>query len=591
MARCPAPAPPWSLAGLAALATAAMAVGGAPAAAAPEWLPERGPRRAAVIEARVTEQPAEDVWQITYVLPERAAGVEMVRARHARRHLGWGLAPAGSTWHRSGNAERICFPQAVRTFAVSFRSDFTKPEKDYEPNIAWSDGSRLLYTGNLLVRPLARCGPGEGPEAAEPLPRAVDHQFRFETTAGRSIHVSGQAAEASLLWRPGAGHEDTYVYFGSIPPVVSDRAVSLLDPSLPEWLANDLRLLLPRLFDHFAGETGVSLPVRPLVLVGYQPGGSGRSFSGGVLNDLVSIALSGEGWAAPSDEVRRDWLLRLAHEAFHLWGGATLRTDQESEWLSEAGAEVFALRAAVGLGVLTPRDHEAAIVTLANRCLVEVEGAPLLAAPERGTFGSWYSCGPTLLFVADRAVERARPGYGGLGLLFREMFAEARLAGDVYGTGVFLGWLDKLSGDRATVFALQRLIRQGVPAGADRFLEDLLRGAGLKVALVPLEEANGAGTVFGPLLRRAVVRCACGTAAPQASSDPDCARFAPDSPLRTVDGIPARQRPAEAYARLRAGVMMARPLQVVAGEDDQAVALLCPRDTLETSFERLLKLQ
>jgi hypothetical protein len=544
----------------------------------------------AVVDVLLRELPAEDVWQISYMLPERVAGVEMARARTARRHLGWGLAPAGSTWQRSGTTERICFPEPVRTFAVSFRSDFDKPEKDYEPNIAMSDGTRLLYTGNLLVRLLERCGPGDGAEASVPLALPVVHHFRLQTDPGRTVRVGDAAAEERLDWKPPPGEEETYAVFGNVPVAQSDRALFVLDPNLPAWLGDDLRSLLPKLFEHFAGETGMSLPVRPTVVVAHQAGGGGRSFSGGVLHQLVVMAVAGEGWAEPDDPARRDWFLRLAHEVFHLWGGDALHADEESEWLSEAAAEAFALRAAVALGVVPAHEYLGQVVTAANRCLVELDGAALLAAPERGSYASWYSCGPTLLFVADRAVDRAKPGQGGLGLLFREMFAEGRLAGDVYGTGVFLGWLDKLSGDRPTVFALQRLIRHGVERGAESFLAELLRGAGVEVELVSLEEAGADQATFQALLRRALVRCACGTAQPETSGDPDCARFGAASRLHRVGGVDAGQDPAEAYGRLRGAVLLARPLRVVAGDDEQAVDLLCPRDTLESSFQRLLRL-
>lgn len=574
------------LAALAALATGAPE----PAAAAPEWLSQLGGGGPATVEVRVREVPAEDTWQVSYLLPHRAAGVEMARRRTVFRHLAWGVAPAGSEWHRSGTVERLCFPEPTRAFTVSFRSDFRKPEKDYEPNIAMSDGTRLLYTGNLLVRPLASCGPGDGPAVAEPVDRAVVHHFRLETDPGRTVRAGDHAAAGRLDWQPLPREEDTYLVFGDAPVAPSNRAVFVLDPGLPAWLGDDLRLLLPRLFEHFAGETGLSLPVRPLVLVAHQGEGPGRSFSGGVLHQLVSIAVAGAGWAEPSDQARRDWFLRLAHEVFHLWGGDALLADEESEWLSEAAAEAFALRAAVALGVLPATEYLPTVVAAANRCLVELEGAALLAARERGNFASWYSCGPTLLFAADRAIERARPGQGGLGLLFREMFTEGQLAGNVYGTGVFLGWLDKLSGDRPTVHALQRLIRQGVPAGTDVFLAGLLRGPGVAVELVPLEEAEPDRSVFTPLLRRGLVRCACGTAQPETSGDPDCARFAAGSRLHSVAGVDARQEPAEAYARLRGAVLMERPLRVVAGDDEQAVELLCPSDTLAESFQRLLRL-
>ncbi|HEV8630190.1 MAG TPA: hypothetical protein VGV61_07720, partial [Thermoanaerobaculia bacterium] len=224
-----------------------------------------------------------------------------------------------------------------------------------------------------------------------------------------------------------------------------------------------------------------------------------------------------------------------------------------------------------GLGVLSEADLAATVVDLANQCLVGLDGEALLAAPARGGWESWYTCGPMLLFVADRAVETAHPGEGGVGLLVRHMFEEGGQAGNVYGTGVFLGWLDKLAGNREVVFALQRMIRRGVATGADRFLVQLLQGAGYRVVLAPPEESQASFEVFRTLLHSGLVRCG-----------------APERVVRVGD-VETRADPAAAYAHLRAAARRGQPLRVVADDDPQPITLLCGRETIDASFEQLLK--
>jgi len=346
-----------------------------------------------------------------------------------------------------------------------------------------------------------------------------------------------------------------------------------------------------KIFDRFAGETGMSLPVRPFVVVSFTPTGSGFSFGGGQLGSMLQLAFAGEGLRADNADARTYFVKHLAHELFHLWDGFALRADAESEWLSEAAAEAFALRAAYGLGVMTDRQVAARLVDLGNQCLATLDGQSLLSAPQRGAWDGWYSCGPVLLFVAGQAVERKQPGQGGLGLLVREMFAEGRAHGNVYGTGTFLGWLDKLSGDRPTVFTLQGFIRRGVPRGADRVLAQLLTGAGYRVKLVPPGEAKAGPDVFGAMLRKALTRCACGPGGPTADAGDDCARLAGTARIERVGDVEVRRDPAAAYDRLRAGASLGRPVRVVAGDDPQALTLFCGRDTLDASFDQLLRLQ
>ena len=563
-----------------------------PLAAAP-WSARDGDR----VEVDVRERPGEELWEVRYRLPEAAAGVEFVRGRRAFRHELWGIAPAGSTWTRAGELERLCFPAPARHVAVSFRSDFARRAQEHPVNARFGEAGRLLHTGHRLLRPLAACAaPAEAPpDGAAPDAAAAEapgpaHRFRFLTDEGRPIRVRDRAGEGSLAWAPERDEEETWALFGPATVRESARATLVLDPRLPAWMVEQVELQLPRLFDRYAAETGIALAIRPLVLLGFAAEGSGRSSEGGVLPGVMAMSASGEGWAASTPEAARDWFVRLAHEAFRLWGGAELRPDGESEWLSEAAAELFALRAAWGLERLSYPEYEAALVDAANACLVGLEGGPLLDAAERGSLDAWRTCGPVLLFAADRAVERGQPGQGGISLLFRRMFEEGRVAGRRYGTSVFLGWLDKLSGERDTVHALQRLVRRGVERGTDAYLHALLARAGMKLALVAPEDAADSPALRA-LLRRGLTRCACGTAIAETSADPDCARFAPRHRLGRVGGVEVHADAPGAYARFRSAALLGRPLEVLTGEDPQPVTLLCPRDVLDGPFERLLRLE
>ena len=563
--------------------------------------------RSAVVEVGVRELPADDAWQVSWRLPRKAAGVDFVHGRGTYRRAGWTVAPAGAQWvDAPPGTERLCFARPTREVAASFRSDFAQRPKDYEAEVAMSDGGRLFYTGQLVVRPLETCGaaaagttPSTASATATPAPtptadardRELLHRFHFTTATARTIRVLDQTAPATLTWRPASGDERTYAYFGPQSGTTGERVILIADPALPEWMRRDLEPTVAKLFDRFAGETGMSLPLRPLVVVSYSPSGSGLSFGGGQLGGMLQLAFAGEGMRSDTPETRAYWVKHMAHEIFHLWDGFALRADDESEWLSEAAAEAFALRAAYGLGVWTDRQIAERLVDLGNQCLAQLDGQSLLSAPQRQAWDSWYSCGPVLLFVAGQAVERKQPGKGGLGLLVREMFAEGQRAGGVYGTGLFLGWLDKLSEDRQTVFALQGLIRRGVPHGADRVLAQLLAGAGYRVALAAPAEAKASPEVFDAMLKKALARCACGPAGAPADAEGDCARLAGGQRIVRVGDVEVRRDPAAAYDRLRAGARLGQPVRVVTGDDPQPLTLFCGRDTLDPSFDQLLRLQ
>src|SRR4029079_6301663 len=103
-----------------------------------------------VVEVGVRELPADYAWQVSWRLPRKAAGVDFVHGRGTYRRAGWTVAPAGAQWvDAPPERERLCVARPRREFAASFRSDFAARPKDYETEVALSDGGRLFYTGQL----------------------------------------------------------------------------------------------------------------------------------------------------------------------------------------------------------------------------------------------------------------------------------------------------------------------------------------------------------------------------------------------------------------------------------------------------------
>ena len=548
------------------------------------------------VEVEVRERPGDrsedEVWEVRWRLPEPAAGVEFVRGRHAFRHELWGIAPEGSSWSRALGRERLCFPAPARHVAASFRTDFAARAGEAAVNARFGEGGRLLSTAPLIVRPLADCAaPQEGTaDATAARPAVPPHRFRFLTAEARALRVRERAGEGELEWSPASGEEETYALFGAPAARQSARAVLVVDAALPPWIAEQAEGHLPPLFDRYTAETGIPLAAPPLVLLGTGEAGSGRAFAASSAPGVLVVTFSGAGWAERTAEAERELFVRLARAAFRPWSDGELRPDEESAWLAEAAAGAFALRAAWSLETMSYAGYEAAVVDSANACLVTLDAGPLISAPERGAGDAWGACGPALLFAADRAVERGTPGQGGISLLFRRMFEEGRGAGDRYGTGVFLGWLDKLSGERDTVHALQRFVRRGVERGADAFLHQLLGSAGLRLALVAPEEASDS-PALRTLLHEGLTRCACGTALPESSADPDCARFAPHDSLGRVGGVEVASDAPGAYGRFRSAALLGSPLEVITEEEAGPVTLFCERDVLDARVGRLLRLE
>jgi hypothetical protein len=541
-------------------------------------LPRLGSRRPEPIAVEVEELVGDDGWRVTYRLPEPFAGVFFPRARTRFRKAAWSAAAAGAeaTWHDGEEGERLCFTRPTDIFAVAF-STWTEPlPKDYELNVAFSDGGRLLYTGHLLVEPLAECT-AIGSAPAGP---AGGYRFDFATAPERSVLVLDEAGRGSLSWRPeDADRAETYVYFGGLARIEAEVATIVLDPGLPAWMVEEMEASLPRLLTRFAEVTGHELPFRPLLLVAWGgDGGSGRSFSGGSLPGLFLASAEGPGWLERTPDAWHPWFDRFAHETFHLWAGETFRTDESSEWLSEAAADHFALEAAVDLGVISRAEAGDRLREHGNECIVRLAGRGLMHAAGGGDFKAWYACGVVALAYADAELGRVDPELD-LGDLFEALFAQAARQG-TYGGGIFVGGLERLGVAPDAIRNLRRLIGSGIPGEAGQFLAGLLEVAGVESRLVPPEEAELSTASWRAIATRAIGRCYCG------ERREGCDPVAEGARATTLAGIDVRRSPREAWERLRASFAHQAPLELHRG--GEVDLLFCPRDSIDPSWRKLL---
>ena len=387
---------------------------------------------------RVTfeELPA-DRWRVTYDLPAPAESMVFTRPRRAFRSVRWTIAePAGARWETVDGHEVIRFAAPASRAVVELATDLESPEKDYQVHVAFSEGSRLLYTGHFLV---------------EGAPNAL--AFR----SSRPVRVP-----------PG---EETFVYFGSIEPVQSERMTLIVDPGLPPWIARQLAERVPPMFDYFAAKMGTELGFRPLVYVSYGGSqGSGKTFKGGTVGRVAQIEVSGPGWANESPDASQLWYGRVAHEVFHLWESARFRKGEDMEWLGEASSEYAMVQAMRNANVIDERQMHRMVVDAANHCIANIRDSSLVKAVEHGRFRNVYTCGLVSQWMAASAT-------GDAWALFRRTFDRPR----PYTTADYVETLRAMSADTA---AIEQLV-SGTTADPAAFFEEHLRRTGITVSRAP----------------------------------------------------------------------------------------------------------
>ncbi|MCB9700192.1 MAG: hypothetical protein H6738_25625, partial [Alphaproteobacteria bacterium] len=283
---------------------------------------------------------AADEWTVTWTFAEPVAGVWFPRSRHAFRQESWALRTEGWSWVSAPYGEVLVAEEPSRSVSVRFPTDTRNRTKDYKLNLAFSEDSRLLFTGHLLVHPMRAV-----PEGVERAADGVEH--RWTVKAEGRVQVLDHAGTDTLTWSdPQLDDEGgTYVYIGTIEPLRTDDLTAIVDPGMPTWMREETLTRLPELIALYTERTGHPLSFRPLVLASFDPTGSGTDLKGGTLPGLVQLHAGGTGWSETSSDVEERWFWFLGHETFHLWNGQEFRKQpgRWEEWASEGLSDLYAL--------------------------------------------------------------------------------------------------------------------------------------------------------------------------------------------------------------------------------------------------------
>lgn len=524
-------------------------------------------------------EAADDRWQVRYRSSEPISGLRFVRSRARPRARAFVLADDDCRYHEKVRAEGppgqsvevILCDTPREVIELGFRSDFRETRSDYRLNIAFSEGSRLLFTGALTALPIV-CPPGRcDMDAARLFEGPMRVGWRFSTTPPRKVRVMADTAPGELWWRPTPDRlgEGTYAYFGDIEAVDVGPTTMLLDPGAPEWLADDARRWLGDIIAHYAHDLRAELPTRPLVMLSFHDANMrGRNLKGGTLGPVMQLAAEGYGWRHDHD--RGDWFRFLAHEAFHLFNGDAFRRrlGQDDVWLSEGSSELFAQRAAVALGVMPEAEAQRTLVEAANECLLRLGGSAVRTSHDAEVP---YRCGMVVHHLVDRAVHQATGGKRSLADVFAAMFARSADGDRTYSTFDYLEAVEQLLGDPGATAAIERWLHGPLDEPVAR-MQEQLSAAGTPVEIAPLEQAtmravrSSSFAGFAGMAMRLIGDCDCEDANMSVTARRTYAEFHPSARCHTlrgglqvshVNGHPLFTHATEAYAsslmRARAG--------------------------------------
>jgi hypothetical protein len=423
------------------------------------------------VSVRLEHVPEGNSWRVHYRFAEHVRTARFPRKGHGYRQSHWKvLAPAGVRIEDVDGVDQVSSAsgEPFTSLEVEISQYAWKPEKDYQAFIPYKGGGVLVFTGQLDLLPSG----------------AHTVHYTLVPQAPERVALLGRVSAAPVAWvSAGAG---TYVYFGTSRPIESEQLISFVDPALPAWIAEEIAVQLPRLFAFYAERTGAPLGQRAVVFLSYgeEPRRGSISLNGGTLEGLVQLEVRlGSDYQQRVPAVEERVLMVLAHEAAHLWHGQKLfHQVPAGDWMHEGGADAFAYRALLHLGLLSREAYLARLSDAASRCVSGLGGRPLKDVAGPGRYRNHYTCGSTLALLAEAEARKADPRAD----VFTLWARLAALAGEKrqYDEPLFFQALSA-SGVSPERVAWMRRFVQETPAQPDAALLDALKHAGLEVQPPP----------------------------------------------------------------------------------------------------------
>lgn len=403
-----------------------------------------------------------DSWSAEFHFPRRAGAWVFVRSALARigeqpwRPQSWTVETPGVRLERRGHYDVLVpargrrVPERVRVRFTPFTGDLIA---DYDPALAFTDGSVALFSGQFEAFPL------DSAAAAGRLPidlsgagaPASPTRVTFSDAAGQVLHA-GQRYQAVVLDQASG----SYVLFGPAQPIVTEELSTIIDPQLPRWIGDSLARSAPEILAHYAAAMGPAPGPRPTIMVSWAgPTPRIRSMGGSTLPGLIAITYEGAGVLSENAELRAFGLKFIAHEAAHFWLGETIRYQYSRDaWITEGGADLLAIRTVAALD--PAYDWRAELDRSIADCATLSTGRGVASAEQRNEHRAYYACGALFGLLAEAASGRPFTHF------VRGLIAANR-ADTVVTREEWLAALDQVSGDRALSDGIAALLDRGSP--------------------------------------------------------------------------------------------------------------------------------
>jgi hypothetical protein len=182
------------------------------------------------LHIHVEYQKVPDTWKVRYELPIAVNHVAFSRQSNFDRRKLYKFDESKFTWDKSGDVLliRSVDNKDFTTLDITFSSTYNFIQKDYTPNLKFTDGSVLLYTNHIALGANIIEDENISPDGKS----FSGTQFHFYSPQQNIIFLGNIYREKAKWTLDGDG---TYIYFGNILPIETDNFIAIVDPALPKW--------------------------------------------------------------------------------------------------------------------------------------------------------------------------------------------------------------------------------------------------------------------------------------------------------------------------------------------------------------------
>lgn len=303
--------------------------------------------------------------------------------------------------------------------------------KDYAPFSPFSNGGNAFHSGRLFA-----CANTCKDEYNE-------WPITLKVPSGEHIVLNGKVVSGSASWVD--KNNGRQVYVGKQQPIITDSAVALIDPALPESIQAKLKNDMPKIMAYFSHSLNPLAAEKPMLFASYAMV-DGHSSQGGTLPNQIFMHWNRNDLdkRAENSDFANKTLWFFAHEAAHLFQpGNTdgVSENDEQSWLHEGSADYFAALAMNYLYEDANSYVKRRITHAFESCTQGLTQSTLANAYRKGHFNLYYSCGMVIHRAIDSVVQQKTLGEESLFTVWKRL-QKAVSRGMPPGTATFLALLE-----------------------------------------------------------------------------------------------------------------------------------------------------